>query len=77
VTSGVETRTRFFRAPSDQAGEQLELPRGDLAAILYEASRDHAEFVFDENCSNTYGPPTTSSSTPSARYAWTAGRTAG
>lgn len=31
-----------------QAGE-VELPRGDLASILYEASRDHAEFLFDDS----------------------------
>ena len=27
---------------------EVELPRGDLAAILYQASRDHAEFVFGD-----------------------------
>jgi 2-polyprenyl-6-methoxyphenol hydroxylase-like FAD-dependent oxidoreductase len=31
------------------AAAEVELPRGDLAAILYEASRDHAEFVFDDS----------------------------
>ncbi|MEW9548318.1 FAD-dependent monooxygenase [Nonomuraea sp. NPDC050783] len=30
-------------------GEEIELPRGDLAAILYEAAREHAEFVFDDS----------------------------
>ncbi|MEU0485564.1 FAD-dependent monooxygenase [Streptosporangium sp. NPDC006013] len=33
-----------------QAGE-VELPRGDLASILYQASRDHAEFLFDDSIS--------------------------
>jgi 2-polyprenyl-6-methoxyphenol hydroxylase-like FAD-dependent oxidoreductase len=28
---------------------EVELPRGDLAAILYEASREHAEFLFDDS----------------------------
>jgi 2-polyprenyl-6-methoxyphenol hydroxylase-like FAD-dependent oxidoreductase len=27
---------------------EVELPRGDLASILYQASRDHAEFLFDD-----------------------------
>jgi 2-polyprenyl-6-methoxyphenol hydroxylase-like FAD-dependent oxidoreductase len=27
---------------------EVELPRGDLAAVLYEAARDHAEFLFDD-----------------------------
>ncbi|GII05163.1 FAD-dependent monooxygenase [Planobispora takensis] len=31
-----------------QAGE-VELPRGDLASILYEAGREHAEFLFDDS----------------------------
>ncbi|WP_438009718.1 FAD-dependent monooxygenase [Sorangium sp. So ce321] len=29
-------------------GREVELPRGDLAAILLEASRDHAEYVFHD-----------------------------
>jgi len=28
--------------------EEIEVPRADLATILYEAARDHAEFVFDD-----------------------------
>lgn len=28
---------------------EFELPRGDLASILFEASRDHAEFLFDDS----------------------------
>lgn len=28
---------------------EVELPRGDLASILYQASQDHAEFVFDDS----------------------------
>ncbi len=35
---------RAFQRP-----DEVELPRGDLASILYEASRDHAEFVFDDS----------------------------
>jgi 2-polyprenyl-6-methoxyphenol hydroxylase-like FAD-dependent oxidoreductase len=27
---------------------EVELPRGDLASILYQASREHAEFLFDD-----------------------------
>jgi 2-polyprenyl-6-methoxyphenol hydroxylase-like FAD-dependent oxidoreductase len=30
-------------------GREIELPRGDLASILYQASRDHAEFLFDDS----------------------------
>ncbi|NRQ32203.1 monooxygenase [Nonomuraea sp. NN258] len=28
---------------------EIELPRGDLAAILFESSREHAEYVFDDS----------------------------
>src|SRR5262245_6135089 len=36
-----------MRALQQAAGSrEVELPRGDLASILYRASRDHAEFVF-------------------------------
>ncbi|MCW2860805.1 MAG: putative oxidoreductase match, partial [Actinoallomurus sp.] len=37
-----------MRVVQGAAGE-VEVPRGDLASILYEASRDHAEFVFDDS----------------------------
>jgi 2-polyprenyl-6-methoxyphenol hydroxylase-like FAD-dependent oxidoreductase len=30
------------------SGEDVELPRGDLARILFEAARDDAEFLFDD-----------------------------
>jgi 2-polyprenyl-6-methoxyphenol hydroxylase-like FAD-dependent oxidoreductase len=30
------------------ASREVELPRGDLASILYQASRDHAEFLFGD-----------------------------
>jgi 2-polyprenyl-6-methoxyphenol hydroxylase-like FAD-dependent oxidoreductase len=30
------------------AGPEVELPRGDLAAVLYRAAREHAEVVFDD-----------------------------
>lgn len=34
---------------AERAGSQeVELPRGDLAKVLYEAARDDAEFLFDE-----------------------------
>ncbi|WP_326819797.1 FAD-dependent monooxygenase [Streptosporangium sp. NBC_01756] len=32
-----------------QQADEVELPRGDLASILYEASRDHAEFLFEDS----------------------------
>ncbi|GAA0435846.1 oxidoreductase [Acrocarpospora corrugata] len=28
---------------------EVELPRGDLASILYQAGRDHAEYLFDDS----------------------------
>ncbi|WP_433348785.1 FAD-dependent monooxygenase [Microtetraspora malaysiensis] len=34
---------------SFQQPDEVELPRGDLASILYEASRDHVEFLFDDS----------------------------
>ena len=38
-----------MRALQQAAGSrEVELPRGDLASILYQASRDHAEFVFHD-----------------------------
>jgi 2-polyprenyl-6-methoxyphenol hydroxylase-like FAD-dependent oxidoreductase len=38
-----------LRALQRAAGSrEVELPRGDLASILYQASRDHAEFLFDD-----------------------------
>jgi 2-polyprenyl-6-methoxyphenol hydroxylase-like FAD-dependent oxidoreductase len=39
-----------MRALQRAAGSrEVELPRGDLASILYQASRDHAEFLFDDS----------------------------
>ncbi|MFC0863353.1 FAD-dependent monooxygenase [Sphaerimonospora cavernae] len=35
---------RAFQQP-----DEVELPRGDLASILYEASRDDVEFLFDDS----------------------------
>src|SRR4051794_22600759 len=29
-------------------GNEVEVPRADLATVLYEAARDEAEFVFDD-----------------------------
>jgi 2-polyprenyl-6-methoxyphenol hydroxylase-like FAD-dependent oxidoreductase len=38
-----------MRALQQAAGSrEVELPRGDLASILYQASRDHAEFLFND-----------------------------
>ena len=38
-----------MRALRSAAGSrEVELPRGDLASILYAASREHAEFLFDD-----------------------------
>jgi 2-polyprenyl-6-methoxyphenol hydroxylase-like FAD-dependent oxidoreductase len=42
---------RVARVPmpaSRDGSREVELPRGALAAGLYEAARDHAEFLFDE-----------------------------
>ena len=41
---GVNTRALQQAAGS----REVELPRGDLASILYQASRDHAEFLFGD-----------------------------
>jgi 2-polyprenyl-6-methoxyphenol hydroxylase-like FAD-dependent oxidoreductase len=39
-----------MRALQQAAGSrEVELPRGDLASILYQASRNHAEFVFHDS----------------------------
>jgi 2-polyprenyl-6-methoxyphenol hydroxylase-like FAD-dependent oxidoreductase len=39
-----------LRALQQASGSrEVELPRGDLASILYQASRDHAEFLFDDS----------------------------
>jgi 2-polyprenyl-6-methoxyphenol hydroxylase-like FAD-dependent oxidoreductase len=39
-----------MRALQGAAGSrEVELPRGDLASVLYEASRDDAEFLFDDS----------------------------
>jgi 2-polyprenyl-6-methoxyphenol hydroxylase-like FAD-dependent oxidoreductase len=39
---------RMDMSGAQRAGE-IELPRGDLASILYETARDHAEFLFDDS----------------------------
>lgn len=41
--------TRVGRIPLRQRDGAVELPRYDLAAILFEAARDAAEFVFDDS----------------------------
>lgn len=39
-----------MRAMQGTAGSrEVEVPRGDLATILYEASRDHAEYLWDDS----------------------------
>jgi 2-polyprenyl-6-methoxyphenol hydroxylase-like FAD-dependent oxidoreductase len=39
-----------MRAMQGSAGSrEVELPRGDLSTILYEASRDHAEYLWDDS----------------------------
>jgi 2-polyprenyl-6-methoxyphenol hydroxylase-like FAD-dependent oxidoreductase len=54
ATSFVNARGRRvgrvnMRALQQAAGSrEVELPRGDLASILHQASRDHAEFVFHD-----------------------------
>jgi 2-polyprenyl-6-methoxyphenol hydroxylase-like FAD-dependent oxidoreductase len=55
-----------MRALQQAAGSrEVELPRGDLASILYQASRDHAEFLFDDSIvaldqdEHGVGPPST------------------
>jgi len=48
-SSGRRGRRLPMPAGRSAAGtEEIEVPRADLAAILYEAARDHAEFVFDD-----------------------------
>jgi 2-polyprenyl-6-methoxyphenol hydroxylase-like FAD-dependent oxidoreductase len=36
------------RSRSAAGNREVELPRGDLAAVLYEVTRDDAEFLFDD-----------------------------
>jgi 2-polyprenyl-6-methoxyphenol hydroxylase-like FAD-dependent oxidoreductase len=39
-----------MRAMQGSAGSrEVELPRGDLSAILYQAGRDHAEYLWDDS----------------------------
>ncbi|MET7402080.1 FAD-dependent monooxygenase [Dactylosporangium sp. NPDC005572] len=36
------------RLPMSRNADDVEIPRADLARVLYEAARDHAEFRFDD-----------------------------
>ncbi|MFF5204910.1 FAD-dependent monooxygenase [Streptosporangium sp. NPDC000396] len=48
-TSGRQVARVSMPATRSAAGtREVELPRGDLAAALYEAARDDAEFLFDD-----------------------------
>jgi 2-polyprenyl-6-methoxyphenol hydroxylase-like FAD-dependent oxidoreductase len=42
------TISRIGTRSARKGAEEVELPRGDLARILYEASRGSTEFIFDE-----------------------------
>lgn len=42
-------RVRMSATRSAAGNQEVELPRRDLAAILYEAARDNAEFLFDDS----------------------------
>ncbi|GAA4586196.1 FAD-dependent monooxygenase [Planotetraspora phitsanulokensis] len=47
--SGRQVARVAMRASRSAAGNrEVELPRGDLAAALYESARDDAEFLFDD-----------------------------
>ena len=49
---------RRARIPMSAAGSgEIEVPRADLAAILYGAARDHAEFVFDDSIASLTQDP--------------------
>ncbi|WP_354638122.1 FAD-dependent monooxygenase [Kitasatospora camelliae] len=41
-------RVRMPAGRGRSDGGEVELPRGDLAAVLYEAAREDAEFLFDD-----------------------------
>ncbi|MEE1754716.1 FAD-dependent monooxygenase [Streptomyces sp. SP18CS02] len=46
----VDERGRtLLRLPSEFAGGELEVPRGDLARVLYEHSLPHTEYVFGDS----------------------------
>ncbi|MEU9291526.1 FAD-dependent oxidoreductase [Streptomyces sp. NPDC048275] len=46
---GTGRQVARVRLPQADSGKQVELPRGDLGAILYEAGRESAEFLFDDS----------------------------
>jgi 2-polyprenyl-6-methoxyphenol hydroxylase-like FAD-dependent oxidoreductase len=49
-TAGRRVGRISMRAMQGSAGSrEVEVPRGDLATILYEASRDHAEYLWDDS----------------------------
>ena len=43
--------------PQDRASADIELPRGALTALLYEATRDHVDYVFDDSISTLEDRP--------------------
>lgn len=48
VDASGRTRARMRMPSAAGAGPEVEVPRSDLAAILHEAARPGAEFVFDD-----------------------------
>jgi 2-polyprenyl-6-methoxyphenol hydroxylase-like FAD-dependent oxidoreductase len=42
------TGRQIIRLPMPGTKDEVEIPRADLAAVLYGAARDHAEFRFDD-----------------------------
>ena len=49
VDAAGRQRARVRMPGAAGTGPEIELARSDLAAILHEAARDHAEFVFDDS----------------------------
>jgi len=47
LLAGDGRQVATVRMPSNK-GDEVEIPRDDLAGILYEAARDDAEFLFDD-----------------------------
>ncbi|MFG2041184.1 FAD-dependent oxidoreductase [Dactylosporangium sp. NPDC048998] len=51
---GRDGRT-IARLPTQTTPGAVEIPRADLAAVLYEAARDHADFRFDDSITTLHG----------------------
>ncbi|MTD57852.1 FAD-dependent monooxygenase [Amycolatopsis pithecellobii] len=47
ILSGTGKPVATLRLPAGK-GDEVEVPRTDLAGVLYEAAREHAEFLFDD-----------------------------